>query len=106
MPVHNHRPDEGEGLGCPETRVNGVLQGECLRKGGVTMNEISRELQERLQLAEKQHEELAEALGDMRYKKDFTFSLVVSAIDLDDAIAQLRSVGHDVDDLGQVRWLD
>jgi hypothetical protein len=29
--VHNHRPDEGRGLDCPETRLpDGTLRGACL----------------------------------------------------------------------------
>ena len=32
MPVHNHGTEEGKGLACRETLVNGKLKGECLRQ--------------------------------------------------------------------------
>lgn len=33
--VHNHSPEEGKGLDCPETVVDGERKGECLQPGDV-----------------------------------------------------------------------
>lgn len=33
LPVHNHGPEEGAGLACPERRVGGRLVGACLDDG-------------------------------------------------------------------------
>ena len=29
--VHNHGPEDGPGLGCPERRINGRLVGRCIK---------------------------------------------------------------------------
>ena len=36
MTVHNHGPEDGPGLACPESRVDGQLRGACLGPHGVT----------------------------------------------------------------------
>jgi len=31
MTVHNHGPNRGEGLDCPEYLINGQLKGRCIK---------------------------------------------------------------------------
>lgn len=47
---------------------------------------------------------LAEEVKQFRFR--LSEEVVVEALSLDDAIRDLRDVGHDVDDLTKVKWLD
>ena len=62
MTVHNHGTEEGKGLACRESVVNGELKGECMtddlraRIAAVlgANSHMSRELQDHLADAERQ----------------------------------------------------
>ena len=40
MTVHNHGPEDGPGLACPETVVDGQLRGQCMNHRPFTEAEL------------------------------------------------------------------